>query len=244
MFQTAQSNFTFNIPLFVGMPTINLDFVSVNANPSLKLKDGPSVNAEHLISVNYNTVILRIEKASKKNGDYYWDKVISPYGTGYMARNAADDSKLYLVPLTFITPSDNNISLNENNKFTEPDSNNIITTEPNTTVNKIKEKYTDAVIIDKNGNEITGDTLIGTGSKIKINGEEKYTIVKLGDVNGDGRIKASDYVLIKNHIMSPETSKLSDIQKKSADVNKDKNIKASDYVLIKNYIMSGTQIKL
>ena len=239
-----ESNFTFNIPLYVGMPEMELDFVSINADPSLKLKAGPSSGSEHLISVNNNTIVLRVERATSKVDGYYWDKVITPYGTGYMARNSSNGSKLYLIPLSFIEPTNNYININENNAFTEPDSNNVITTESNTTVNKLKEKYSNAVVVDKNGNEITGDTLVGTGSKIKIDGVERYTIVKLGDVNGDGRIKASDYVLIKNHIMSPETSNLNDAQKKGADVNKDQNIKASDYVLIKNYIMLGTQIKL
>ena len=240
------STFTFNIPLFVGMQKMKGELVYINVDSSLILRAGPSSSSENLLSISPSSVavILRVEKATKKVDGYYWDKVITPRGIGYMARNAKDDSKLYLVPLSLIEPSNDSININDNNKFTEPDSDNIITTEPNTTVNKLKEKYTNAVIIDKNGNEITGDTLVGTGAIIKIDGVEKYTIVKLGDVNGDGKIKASDYVLIKNHIMNPETSKLDQFQKKAADINKDKNIKASDYVLIKNYIMSGTPIKL
>ena len=150
-----------------------------------------------------------------------------------MAREASDGSKTYLVV----------IGSNKNDNITEPDENNIITSEPGTTANTIKKKYSDAVIIDKNGNEITGDTLVGTGAKVKIDGIEKYTIVKLGDVNGDGKIKATDYVLIKNHIMS-EGQALNNIQNKAADVNKDGAVKATDYILIKNNIMNGTQINL
>ena len=61
------------------------------------------------------------------------------------------------------------------------------------------------------------------------------TTVKKGDVNNDGNITASDYVLIKNYIMGTMT--LSEEAKRAADVNGDGNITASDYVLIKNYIM-------
>lgn len=64
---------------------------------------------------------------------------------------------------------------------------------------------------------------------------EKYA---KGDVNGDGEISASDYVLIKNHIM--ERKLLDSKAQESADVNKDGEISASDYVLIKKYIMYGT----
>ena len=71
----------------------------------------------------------------------------------------------------------------------------------------------------------------GTGNT----GGNDTTSYKLGDVNNDGNITASDYVLIKNHIMG--TTTLNDNAKGAADVNKDGNISASDYVLVKNYIM-------
>ena len=57
-----------------------------------------------------------------------------------------------------------------------------------------------------------------------------------GDVNGDGKISSSDYVLINNHIMG--TNVLNDNAQKLADYNDDGKISSSDYVLIKNYIMN------
>ena len=88
----------------------------------------------------------------------------------------------------------------------------------------------------KDGNLVTGDKVI-----IKSGNEEKeYYIVIYGDINGDGLIKASDYVLIKNYIMGSKS--LDGASLKAADVNKDGNIKASDYVLIKNYIMGSYSI--
>ena len=70
----------------------------------------------------------------------------------------------------------------------------------------------------------------------------EYTILVYGDINGDGEVKASDYMKIKNYIMG--TTTLSNIQKMVADVNGDNDIKASDYMKIKNYIMGTTDIKL
>ena len=64
----------------------------------------------------------------------------------------------------------------------------------------------------------------------------------LGDVNGDGNIKATDYMKIKNYIMG--TSTLSNEEKEAADVNRDGNIKATDYMKIKNYIMGTSSITL
>ena len=66
--------------------------------------------------------------------------------------------------------------------------------------------------------------------------EPPAVTVTKGDVNGDGKITSSDYVLIKNHIMG--TSILNDTGKQAADYNADGSITSSDYVLIKNYIMS------
>ena len=94
------------------------------------------------------------------------------------------------------------------------------------------------LIKDSNGNEKNGN--IATGDKVIItsgNETKEYYIVIYGDVNGDGSIKASDYVFIKNNIMG--TKYLSGAYLKAADVNKDGSVKASDYVLIKNNIMGN-----
>ena len=96
-------------------------------------------------------------------------------------------------------------------------------------------------IRDFNGNEKNGT--VATGDKVIItsgNETKEYYIVIYGDVNGDGNIKASDYVFIKNYIMGNKN--LSGANLKAADVNKDGSVKASDYVLIKNNIMGNHKI--
>ncbi|MGN1330340.1 MAG: dockerin type I domain-containing protein [Clostridia bacterium] len=115
---------------------------------------------------------------------------------------------------------------------------------PEVTVNTIKSKYSSAVIKDFNGIELTDTSkMVGTGYSITIDGKA-YTGIKYGDVNGDGLVKAADYVFIKNFIMDSSVNPFSDIQKIAGDVNKDGNIRAADYVLIKNYIMTGDKISL
>ena len=61
-----------------------------------------------------------------------------------------------------------------------------------------------------------------------------------GDVNGDGKVTAQDYVKIKNYIMS--STELSGSYKLAADVNNDGSITAVDYVNIKNYIMGNNSV--
>ncbi|MBR6350163.1 MAG: SH3 domain-containing protein [Lachnospiraceae bacterium] len=59
---------------------------------------------------------------------------------------------------------------------------------------------------------------------------------KNGDVNGDGKVSALDYVAIKNHIM--KTKVITDPENlKAADVNGDGKISSLDYVRVKNIIM-------
>ncbi len=95
--------------------------------------------------------------------------------------------------------------------------------------------------IVKNSNNKTN--ALATGDKVTLtSGSETktYNVVIYGDVNGDGSIKATDYVKIKNHIMG--TGSLSGAYKQAADVNKDGSIKATDYVTIKNSIMGNYKI--
>lgn len=230
------SSFTFVIPLYTNMPSAPCkspsisssetgELAYINANGGLKLKDEP--NGSSIAIISEGTQVLITERATSKIGGYYWDKVSTPRGTGYMAREASDGSKTYLVV----------IGSNKNDNITEPDENNIITSEPGTTANTIKKKYSDAVIVDKNGNEITGDTLVGTGAKVKIDGVEKYTIVKLGDCDGDGKINSMDMYNIIQHMLNKIT-----IQNeffKAIDTNHDKKIDSMDMYNIIQIILKN-----
>ena len=105
-----------------------------------------------------------------------------------------------------------------------------------------KEEKASVNYFDKN-NKVKDSGIIASGDKItiKTDHEEKtYTFIIYGDVNGDGKIAASDYVMIKNHIM--DIKKLSDFEKVCADVNHDGKVLATDYVAIKNDIMDVKKI--
>ena len=83
---------------------------------------------------------------------------------------------------------------------------------------------------------------IYTGSELKLyrNGSyyKSYTNIVRGDINGDAKISALDYVAVKNHIMG--TNRITnDVYSRAADVNNDGKISALDYVSIKNTIMGG-----
>ena len=94
-------------------------------------------------------------------------------------------------------------------------------------------------------NNIEGATLnsntFGTGASVTLN-SNSYTVVMLGDVNGDGNITPLDYVKIKNNIMNITT--LTDCYREAADANRDGNITPLDYVKVKNHIMNVSSISL
>ncbi len=71
--------------------------------------------------------------------------------------------------------------------------------------------------------------------------EYHYTVVIKGDASGDGLIYATDYVLIKKHIMGKKT--LSGAYFYASDIDGDGNIFATDYVKIRNHIMGRSQIE-
>ncbi len=58
-----------------------------------------------------------------------------------------------------------------------------------------------------------------------------------GDVNNDGVIGSSDYILVRKHILG--SNKLTGSQETAADYNSDNIINSQDYILIKKNILSG-----
>lgn len=247
------SNFTFIIPLYKNMsktpctsPSIDKaeqgELAYLNVTSTLALRDAPDgTTIAHLYG---GTQVLITERAEEKIGGYFWDKVSTPQGTGYMARESKDGSKTYLVVIT--PPEDNEEvpgeDLPEKNPPQEEEENKFIKVNPNETVKQIKDKYENSIVVNKEGTEISDGTLVGTGFIIKINGIEKHTIIKVGDTSGDGNISPADYVKIKNKIMG--VTSMDEITQMAADVNRDGNISPADYVKVKNHIMGVSQITL
>lgn len=118
---------------------------------------------------------------------------------------------------------------------------------------KIADFLSNIVISDNL--EITIQTInenqeyIGTNTKVIIKEKqydfvlEQYECLIYGDINGDGKISAMDYTLIKNHIM--DVKKITDNNMNlTADVNGDNKISTMDYTLIKNDIMDVKKIQI
>lgn len=246
-YDILESNFTFTIPLYKNMPaeacsrpsstTVTLEegeLAYINASGGLALRDAP--NGDTITYVAEGTQISITKRATSKVGGFYWDKVSTPKGSGYMAREASDGTKTYLVLIKDETTD------KSNNTFSEPNENNIIFTKIETTAEEILKEYPEAKIKNSKGTEITGKTLISTGDKIFLEEKEAYTLVKLGDVTGDGKVTSADYVRIKNYLRSKAT--LTNAEKSAADPTNDGKITSADYVRIKNYLRGKATISI
>ena len=79
--------------------------------------------------------------------------------------------------------------------------------------------------------------IIATGMTISIttNGTTiDYSVVIRGDVNGDGKQSALDYVILRNYLDNKYT--LNGAYLTSADSNRDGKVSALDYVVLRNYL--------
>ena len=107
---------------------------------------------------------------------------------------------------------------------------------------KIKTNYT-VEIYNSDGEKIEGNSLVGTGSTIKIldNNDNnalviEYNIILYGDVNGDGKINSIDLLVLQRHIL--EIKKLDGVFVKAGNVRKNnKNPSSVDCLLIQRHIL-------
>lgn len=92
--------------------------------------------------------------------------------------------------------------------------------------------------IFKDGEELSDDSLVGTGAIIKlIMNDKEYdskTLIVLGDVNGDGEVSIPDRMQAQSYVLGNE---LTEAQMIAADVTRDRSIEINDVMLIQAHIL-------
>ena len=78
--------------------------------------------------------------------------------------------------------------------------------EPDVTAETLKEKYSNAKITKPDGTEVSSG-VIGTGYKIEVN-SKSYTVIKMGDSSGDGKINSADLLKIQKHLLNVSDIKI------------------------------------
>ena len=93
-----------------------------------------------------------------------------------------------------------------------------------------------ATFAKANGTQVTNG-VVATGMTMTISTNSStrtYSVVIRGDISGDGKLSALDYVKLRNYL-DGETS-LTNAYLKSADANKDGKVSAIDYVKLRNHL--------
>jgi hypothetical protein len=88
------------------------------------------------------------------------------------------------------------------------------------------------------GNDAYRKHLVSTGDVLIRGGDLKtYTLVIIGDINGDGKINSVDFAKLWNHLDRNSDKKITDeYQLLAGDINEDTNIKATDYAQLWNIL--------
>ena len=255
------SNFVFVIPVYNDMPENTKLDDARNSNNYLRdltingttiegfnyLKEEYVINVSPLVS----SVEIAATKASSKSGvigtgTFKLTDTTQTQDVIVTAQNGVE--KIYKITVTRDTNIPISIGEILNTMLINSDGTYISSIELNT---KASDFVTEAKLVDGNANiliknnkgEQKNDEVLVTGDTVTItSGEESktFTIVIYGDINGDTKVDALDYVRIKNYIMN--NGGLTDAFEIAADVNKDGKVDALDYVNVKNYIMGKYNI--
>ena len=263
---SMSSSHTFIIPVYENMPndacsrpdtngasSSDIDIVKVNVDQTLRIRNNP--NGSTTVGwLNKNEIVTRLEKATSKVGGTYWDKVRKSNGVvGYAARETYDSEskyKLYLVPVNDNgnngnngnnDNSGNNSSGNDTTNVKIDKTNNIITVTPNVIAFDILNAFGGSAKITKaDGSYLNGgNDLMATGFIV----EDKYTVVKKGDCNGDGVVDTGDTYILKCVILNMKKFD-NEYYKKAADINNDNSLDTGDTYILKKQILGLTNIGL
>ena len=90
----------------------------------------------------------------------------------------------------------------------------------------------DVKIKDKEGNEVTKGQ-IATGMTIEVNGQKVSTIIKAGDLDGNGKVNSIDSNMIKESRIGKRT--LTEEEIKAADFNNDGRVNRIDAFILLYY---------
>lgn len=171
--------------------------------------------------------------------------LVDENGDGIFADSSSDAAPdIAYIPYTF--NSDVSIDLSYYN-LTE---NSVLTkvatkTTAGSFLGQITTSNTTITLFDKNDSIITNNSnFVGTGCMLKgyYGGTlfDVYTIVVLGDIDGDADITVLDLAKIKSYLLKMDT--LSNIQLVAANVNKNSTVSITDLLTVKKHILNISAI--
>ena len=219
-------------------PSTSTQLIKVICSSGLKVREKPGTNQKVLTYLDKGNVLTRTAQAVSNANGYTWDKIVTASGIeGYIARG---DSKEQYIEVVSSNEGGNTTTTSKNDNFKIENTNLIC--EPATTVESIKEKYTDKDIsVKKADGTVVSTGSIGTGYKITI-ASKTYVVIKMGDISGDGIIDARDSLRILKYAVG--SYNINDEFACAADINGDGIIDARDSLRILKYAVGTFTINI
>lgn len=195
------------------IPNINYGYADVSSTLNLRAGAGTSYNV--IASIQPKEEFLIQEETNN------WYKILLFNGlSGYV-------SKEFVKTMNYI-------NVDEKNKK--------ITIIPSITANIVAGKLNAKTYgVKKAEAEIT-DNSLGTGYVIKLDDKE-YTVIKVGDANGDGKINSGDLLRIQKHLLKVKLLEENGAIN-AADANNDNKINSGDLLAIQKYLLKVSKLEI
>ncbi len=243
--EMLNSSIGFLIPIYDNMPEImtespriddsnyidEVKLMYANVTTTLNVRSGPGTNYEILTSIPSKTVVTRLKKDIRS--DETWDKVQLENGViGYVFASYLKETVKPEWQLEF----DKRLRIEGSIISNLPQENLAINNIQNLISTNLQTKFTNV-----NGESITGESKIGTCSKLVLLDENEqvmneYEFLIYGDLNGDGLINSLDVLVLQKHIL--EIKVLEGIFYKAGNLSKNGNSpSALDMLKLQKHIL-------
>lgn len=241
---TESTNETLTIKDVLGNPSnVEIAVVIDKAAPTITGVENGKTYLEPVTPVvedeNLETVTL------KKNG-----QIVTGYQVGHAIEEpgqyelTATDSLENTVTISFVIEE---VSVSDKITSTkykvEEDNLYINKISPDTTLTQLKQNLHSEMtyqVLNQNGKVLSNTEKVGTGYKIKMQSGKVYTLIVMGDINGDARVSTLDASIIqKMHIkMMPNTG----LEALAADMNGDGKLSTNDLAIMQKVLIKLIKI--
>lgn len=178
------------------------------------------------------------------NGNIYSDEdlVVSDAWIMVLVDNEYVDTFYTTLVGDDIQPTFPEISLTDESQYSLSPDLYVFGVTAETTVGEFLSNFNEDIrVTDENGNVLSNDKLVGTGTWIEVlfDGEyinTLYEVVVLGDVSGDGKVNSTDFMQIRKHFLN--TYYIDSFAKQfAADVSGDENINSVDFMRVRKHFL-------
>ena len=252
------NNYTFKIPVYNNMPAAACPQPTVDGNPNNKLSSlsvsGYSISPSFNKDVNSYTLTVANSVSSITVSASAYASTSSIGGTGSVSlqegintvrvRVTAQSGAIrdYIISVTrqagaVQTPSVSSNTLTFKSGYVYGASEGGAAA---SMLNSLSVSNGTAALYTSAGSVQSG--IISTGDVLKVYNSKgavsfQYTVVLLGDVNGDGQIASVDYIRLKKHMSGALT--LTGASLAAADLDGDGSVNTTDYIRLRRYL-AGT----